>query len=97
VTTGQRFVVVWNSSVQDGSGVGVFGRRFVVPLTLDVDGDGSVLPLTDSLLILRYTFGFRGATLITGAVERPARGATRPRSRRIWGRSRLLPVGGRRW
>jgi hypothetical protein len=68
VTTGQRFVVVWNSAVQDGSGVGVFGRRFVVPLTLDVDGDGLVQPLTDGLLILRYDFGFRGATLVSGAV-----------------------------
>jgi hypothetical protein len=68
VTTGQRFVVVWNSAAQDGSGVGVFGRRFVVPLTLDVDGDGAIQPLTDGLLILRYDFGFRGATLITGAV-----------------------------
>ena len=29
---------------------GVFGRRFVIPLTLDVDGDGQVQPLTDGLL-----------------------------------------------
>ena len=36
---------------------------------LDIDGDGEVDPLTDSLLVLRYTFGFRGATLITGAVD----------------------------
>jgi hypothetical protein len=66
--TGQRFVVVWQSAVQDGSGQGIFGRRFVVPLTLDVDGSGDIQPLTDGLLVLRYEFGFRGATLITGAV-----------------------------
>jgi hypothetical protein len=57
-----------------GSGPGVFGRRFVVPLTLDVDGDETIQPLTDGLLILRYDFGFRGATLISGAV---ASGCTR--------------------
>ena len=67
-TAGQRFVVVWQSGGQDGSNFGVFGRRFVIPLTLDVDGDGQILPLTDGLLTLRYEFGFRGATLITAAV-----------------------------
>jgi hypothetical protein len=67
-TTGQRFMVVWQSLAQDGSGSGVFGRRFVVPITLDVDGDGMIQALTDGLLILRYDFGFRGSTLITGAV-----------------------------
>ena len=34
-----------------------------------MDGDGFVEPLTDGLLVLRYTFGFRGATLITGAYD----------------------------
>ena len=66
--TGQRFVVVWQSANQDGQFFGVFGRLFLLAHTLDVDGDGQVLPLTDSILILRYTFGFRGATLIAGAV-----------------------------
>jgi concanavalin A-like lectin/glucanase superfamily protein len=37
-------------------------------LSLDVDGNGLKQPLTDGLLLLRYLFGFRGATLITGAV-----------------------------
>ena len=36
---------------------------------VDVDGDGEVEALTDSLLLLRYAFGFRGATLITSAVD----------------------------
>lgn len=35
----------------------------------DVDDDGQVDPLTDGLLILRYLFGFRGSTLIGGAVD----------------------------
>jgi hypothetical protein len=36
---------------------------------LDVDGDGAIQPLTDTLLVLRYAFGFRGPTLIGGAVS----------------------------
>jgi 6-phosphogluconolactonase (cycloisomerase 2 family) len=35
----------------------------------DVDGDGQLDPLTDSLLLLRYSFGFRGAALVNGAVD----------------------------
>ena len=35
---------------------------------LDVDGNGEVDPLTDGVLITRYLFGFRGASLIAGAV-----------------------------
>jgi hypothetical protein len=34
---------------------------------LDVDLDGEVGALTDALLVLRWLFGFRGATLVTGA------------------------------
>ena len=41
---------------------------------LDIDGNGTPDALTDGLLILRYMFGMRGATLIAGAV---APGATR--------------------
>jgi len=40
--------------------------------TLDIDGDGTVKPLTDALLLLRYLFGFRGDTLIAGAVDNNA-------------------------
>jgi hypothetical protein len=36
---------------------------------IDVDGNGAIEPLTDTLLLLRYAFGFRGAALITGAVS----------------------------
>ena len=34
----------------------------------DIDGNGVVAPLTDGILLLRYLFGFRGATLTTGAL-----------------------------
>jgi hypothetical protein len=67
-STGTGFVVVWNSYHQDGDGVGVFAQRFSRPVTLDVDGDGIVAPLTDGLLVLRFLFGFEGAVLTTGAV-----------------------------
>jgi hypothetical protein len=64
-----RFVVVWESYLQDGQMDGAFAQRFLKPLAvLDVDGNGIVDPLTDSLLVLRFTFGFTGATLTTGAV-----------------------------
>jgi hypothetical protein len=84
---GQRFVVVWQSAGQDGSNFGVFGRRFVLPGTLDVDGDGDFLPLTDSLLILRYTFGFRGATLTSGAVGPNCTRCDATAIEAYWGRS----------
>ena len=41
---------------------------------VDIDGNGSTEALTDGLLLLRYLFGFGGATLIEGAV---GDGATR--------------------
>ena len=34
----------------------------------DIDGDGSTLPLTDGLLIIRYLFGFQGSALVAGAL-----------------------------
>jgi hypothetical protein len=65
-----RFVVAWESYGQDGQMDGVFAQRLARPAAvLDVDGNGEVDPLTDSLLVLRYTFGFRGATLVTGAID----------------------------
>ena len=39
---------------------------------LDIDGNGVVDPLSDGLLILRYLFGIRGATLINGVVAQDA-------------------------
>ena len=38
-------------------------------LTLDIDDDGELTALTDGLLVLRFLFGFTGATLTTGAVD----------------------------
>jgi hypothetical protein len=35
---------------------------------IDIDLDGSIQPLTDLLMLLRYAFGFRGSTLVTGAL-----------------------------
>jgi hypothetical protein len=35
---------------------------------LDLDLDGSIQPLTDLLMLLRYAFTFRGTTLVNGAV-----------------------------
>jgi hypothetical protein len=35
---------------------------------LDPDGNGQAAPLSDGLLLLRYFFGFRGQSLIAGAV-----------------------------
>jgi hypothetical protein len=62
------FVVAWQSAGQDGASTGVFAQRFLVERAADIDGNGAVEPLTDGLLALRYLFGFRGPTLITGAV-----------------------------
>jgi hypothetical protein len=60
------FVVTW-TGVQ-GPFTDIFAQRFDVPLTIDVDGDGQYLPLTDGLLLLRFGFGFSGNTLVAGAV-----------------------------
>lgn len=38
-------------------------------LRLDIDGDGYIKPLSDSLLILRYNFGFSGSVLINNAIS----------------------------
>jgi hypothetical protein len=37
--------------------------------TLDIDLDGEVDALTDSVLLMRWTFGFRGQSLIDGAID----------------------------
>ena len=46
--------------------------------TLDVDGNGQADALTDGLLTIRYLFGFRGATLIDGAVDAGCTRCTAP-------------------
>jgi phosphoheptose isomerase len=67
LTAGGDFVVAWQSP-QDGSQVGIFAQRFKVPKIFDIDANGATDALTDGLLFLRYTFGFRDAVLISGAV-----------------------------
>ena len=66
------FVVAWeDQSGHDGDNLGVFAQRFAASAasaTLDIDGNGTLDPLTDGLLELRGLFGFTGATLTTGAV-----------------------------
>ena len=37
-------------------------------MTLNIDGNPLLDPLTDGLLVLRYLFGFTGTTLTNGAV-----------------------------
>jgi phosphoheptose isomerase len=63
------FVVAWQSFGQDGSSYGVVAQRFAPLAVLDIDGDGETGALTDGLLVLRYLFGFTGATLVAGAID----------------------------
>jgi hypothetical protein len=81
------FIVVWQRGADLGEiGNDVFGRRFagfsIGPTTatanLDIDDNGSFGALTDGLLALRYFFGFRGATLVTGAIGPGAQRDTAP-------------------
>jgi hypothetical protein len=81
------FVVVWTSTNQDGSQLGVYGQRFQVPFNLDIDGNGSADALTDGLLAMRSMFGFSGSALVNGAV---GAGATRDTASQI---SRFLGRG----
>jgi len=49
----------------------IIGAPDIIPeiqFSLDIDGDGSVAPLTDGLLVLRSLFGFSGDALVNGAV-----------------------------
>ncbi|HEX2463794.1 MAG TPA: hypothetical protein VHR17_04150 [Thermoanaerobaculia bacterium] len=62
------YVVAWHSP-HDGFGFGVFATLKPALVTLDVDGDGTLAPLTDGLLVLRDHFGFSGSTLTNGAVD----------------------------
>ena len=62
-----RFVVAWEAE-SDGDGTGILAQEFRLISSIDVDGDGLYLPLTDGILLLRFAFGFTGETLIDGAV-----------------------------
>ena len=67
-----NFVVAWQSYAQDGDEDGIFAQRFALLKAIDIDGDGLVLPLTDGILLLRFTFGFSGDVLTDGAVNTDA-------------------------
>ena len=54
--------------------VAVKGYLDSIRTSLDVDGNGNADALSDGLLIIRYLFGLRGASLISNAV---GAGATR--------------------
>jgi len=62
------------STATDTHVTATFNLTTPTPCTLDVDGNNTAAALEDGLLTIRYEFGFRGATLITGAV---AAGCTR--------------------
>ena len=65
----------------NGAGGAATGGQSYIQLEVagvDVDGNGTVGPLTDAVLILRYSFGFRGATLIAGVVGQQSRRCTAP-------------------
>ena len=50
----------------DGTPINI---KVAEPYYFDIDGDGHTDALTDGLLLLRYMFGFRGDTLITGVLS----------------------------
>ena len=60
--------------VRGGQSFGSFDANH--PGTIDVDGNGTAVALTDGLLVIRYLFGLRGAALIQGAVGAGAIRAT---------------------
>ena len=63
-------IVTWSRSGADGSQAAVLGRRFSTEFPLlDIDLSGGAGALTDGLLLLRHRFGFRGASLVTGATD----------------------------
>ena len=44
-------------------------RYSSIEALLDIDADGNIDALTDGLLVLRYLFGLRGDTLVTGVIS----------------------------
>jgi hypothetical protein len=56
----------------------VLGYLDSIRTAIDIDGNGNTDALTDGLLIIRYLFGLRGASLINGAVGANATRTTAP-------------------
>jgi hypothetical protein len=75
---GEWSILVANPAASEGEfdvTVSILGAPAPGPCSpLDVDGDGTTMPLSDGLLALRYLFSFSGATLTSDAL---ASGATR--------------------
>ena len=63
------FVVAWGSYHESSLQADIFAQRFQALAVLDIDGNGTVAPLSDGILVLRYMFGFDGLTLVGGAVD----------------------------
>lgn len=57
-----------SSTVVDLGAVEYQGVPNVPPCTLDVDGNGSLDPLTDGLMIVRAMFGLTGTAVTSGAI-----------------------------
>ena len=56
----------------------VLGHLNDIRPILDIDGNGAADPLTDGLLLIRYLFGLREASLISGAIAPNAARTTAP-------------------
>ena len=54
--------------VRGGQSFGSFDANHPLQSTLDIDGNGTADALTDGLLVIRYLFGLRGASLIAGVL-----------------------------
>jgi hypothetical protein len=84
----QRYLFGFRDATLIDGAVGLGAQRDTAPEieaylatilgALDVDDNGSIRPLTDGVLILRYLFDFRGAELIEGAIGPGASRDTAP-------------------
>lgn len=63
LAAGQAYFNIHTSSFPGGE-----IRSFLAAQVLDIDANGRVDALSDGLLLLRYIFGLRGPSLVTGAV-----------------------------
>ena len=65
------------SAIETATGYGFRGKKHTLTVenscTLDIDNNGKTKALTDGLLVLRYLFGFKDATLINNALGEKAK------------------------
>ncbi|MFO8090569.1 MAG: hypothetical protein R6U13_12070 [Desulfatiglandaceae bacterium] len=68
-----KFIVDEASLVTVEADISTEGIDFMLDIVpshvLDIDGNGEATPLGDGVMIVRYLFGFRGSTLIQGAID----------------------------